>query len=426
MATLSAEDSHPRLPPPLPSPASPASPHQHIPREPPLSPSSPSGSTAKDAAHDALVLEVHHRGQVLTYSFADDNATISDLSQRVQEELLIPPENQKYMITPKIGLIKHPFPHPDMSLAGLAGTTPEGGDSSVRKRKTKIVLFGATTRAIASLHAAAEERNARNTNGRLSIPPAKPSIRHRVTRRTLEQSTYTFNTLRPLPHLPNPERSVAYLARLRDDPGIKAAMRSHRWTVPLLSEMDPAEHTSLEARTLGVNHNHGEEIGLRLRTDAYDGYRDYKTIRKTLCHELAHNVHGDHDQDFWRLCREVEREVDRNDYLARGRTVGDEEYYNPPDQGGGASDGDDARGDGGAGGGGWYGGEYVVGQGSSAASGAASSQLRPKSTIAAATKIENPDLLSRRNAMARAAEQRRLQQEQPPPQQQQQQQPEKE
>ncbi len=63
--------------------------------------------------------------------------------------------------------------------------------------------------------------------------------------------------------------------------------------------MDPAEHTTSESRTLGLNRNKGEVIELRLRTDAYDGYRDYRTIRKTLCHELAHGVFSEHDRDVW-------------------------------------------------------------------------------------------------------------------------------
>ena len=44
---------------------------------------------------------------------------------------------------------------------------------------------------------------------------------------------------------------------------------------------------------------------LVVRTDAHDGYRDYRTVRKTLCHELAHNVHGPHDRAFWELCRNL-------------------------------------------------------------------------------------------------------------------------
>lgn len=50
--------------------------------------------------------------------------------------------------------------------------------------------------------------------------------------------------------------------------------------------MDPLSNTQSShegtTRLLGLNRNRGEVIELRLRTDAYDGYRDYKTIRNTL------------------------------------------------------------------------------------------------------------------------------------------------
>jgi hypothetical protein len=36
---------------------------------------------------------------------------------------------------------------------------------------------------------------------------------------------------------------------------------------------------------------------LRLRTDAYDGFRLYSEVRRVLCHELTHNVWGDHDDN---------------------------------------------------------------------------------------------------------------------------------
>lgn len=87
----------------------------------------------------------------------------------------------------------------------------------------------------------------------------------------------------------------------------------------------------MSGRTLGLNRNKGEVIELRLRTDAYDGYRDYRTIRKTLCHELAHCVHGDHDAEFWALTRLIEREVEDGDYWGKGKKLTEEEFYNPAD-----------------------------------------------------------------------------------------------
>ncbi|KAK1754621.1 WLM-domain-containing protein [Echria macrotheca] len=180
-------------------------------------------------------------------------------------------------------------------------------------------------------------------------------ISRRGNSRQLAHDAYTFQTIRPLSYLPNPERSTQYLERLKADPGIKAAMRKHKFSVGLLTEMDPSQFTEHHGdggttRILGRNRNFGEVIELRLRTDAYDGYRDYKTIRKTLCHELAHNVHGDHDRDFWDLCHQIEREVHAADWKKSGRTVGEEEYRFVVDD-----THEDA--------GGWVGGEYTLGGG---------------------------------------------------------------
>lgn len=41
---------------------------------------------------------------------------------------------------------------------------------------------------------------------------------------------------------------------------------------------------------LGYNVNKGQEISLRLRTDDWAGFRYYLSIRRTLVHELTHNV----------------------------------------------------------------------------------------------------------------------------------------
>ncbi|KAI7106389.1 hypothetical protein KC352_g36940, partial [Hortaea werneckii] len=168
-----------------------------------------------------------------------------------------------------------------------------------------------------------------------------------------------------------------------DDAGIKASMRKHGFSVGLLTEMNPAEHTTHESKTLGLNRNRGEVIELRLRTDAYDGYRDYKVIRKTLCHELAHNVWGEHDRNFWNLCNEIEKEVDKNDWRRGGHSVGGQEFYNPNDEGVDDDEADD---------GGWSGGEYVLGV--------------AKEGGADAPTATPSQPLSRRELMAKAAEER--------------------
>lgn len=140
-------------------------------------------------------------------------------------------------------------------------------------------------------------------------------------------------------------------------------MKKHQFTVGLLTEMDPGQYTASDhqgtTRILGLNRNRGQIIELRLRTDAYDGYRDYKTIRKTLCHELAHNVHGDHDRAFWDLTHQIEREVQAADYIGKGgRSVGGEEYAPAREEDDYGEDEDEIMDHGG-----WIGGTFVLGGG---------------------------------------------------------------
>ena len=305
-----------------------------------------------------VTLNLTHHGKPHTFSFPPA-ATISDLSHAVAEELSIPTQNQKFMI-PKLGLLKPPFKDSSLSLSTIANK--------------KITLMGSTA-AEASSIAQASDAVSRFVNRVRPVQKVKAYKTH-DWKKEQEEAQYTFTILRPLPYLPNPDRSLQFLQRLKDDAGIKAAMRKHKFTVPLLTEMNPVEHTQSNhegtTRTLGLNRNQGEVIELRLRTDAYDGYRDYKTIRKTLCHELAHNVWGPHDRNFWDLCKMIEKEVEGADWRSGGHSLGEDEYYGEVDDHGG-----------------WTGGEFVLGTDGSAESVGSERQG-----------------LSRREILAKAAEER--------------------
>ncbi|KAL8844067.1 MAG: hypothetical protein Q9176_001473 [Flavoplaca citrina] len=289
---------------------------------------------------DNISLSFSHHGSSHTFDFPP-TATISDLADRIYTTLSIPQSHQKLLITPKPGILKYPFPNPILPLTTLLSK--------------KIILLAPLPSELSSLSTASDlqSKSAQRTS---ALKPATPT-RHRDWKKTQDEATYTFSTLLPLSYLPNPQKSHRFLARLRDDAGIKASMRKHKFSVGVLTEMDPAAHTTHSSRTLGLNRNQGEVIELRLRTDAYDGYRDYKTIRKTLCHELAHNVYGEHDRDFWDLTTRIEREVEENDWRAGGHALTDQEFYNPED---GGVDGEHMDG------GGWTGGEFVLGGSNSA------------------------------------------------------------
>ena len=321
-------------------------------------------TSAPATSGDDIEITLTHHGKPIAFSFAQ-HGTISDLSERIASELSIPPSNQKFLVGGKIGLQKPPFKDALLPLTELSAK--------------KITLMGSTTAQVSSLNTTISAASAPRRQG--PIKAATPA-RNRDHKKMQEEAQYTFHTLRPLPYLPNPERSLRFLERLRDDAGIKAAMRTHKFSVPLLTEMDPAMHTTQESRTLGLNRNKGEVIELRLRTDAYDGYRNYKMIRDTLCHELAHNVWGPHDRNFWDLCKQIEREVARDDWKSGGRSVGDQEFYDPGESG------EEHVHDHG----GWTGGEFTLG--SAPVVGSASG-----GTVATGS-------MDRREILARAAEER--------------------
>lgn len=311
-------------------------------------------------------IQVHFHAKQFTIR-APADITIAQFSSSLAELLSIEPGRQKIMVTPKPGILKPPFADKPLS--------------TIYTPKTKITLLGSTEKEISDLDASITRVRVRSQN-RLAAGRAAPkAAKYRDWKRMQEESTYTFQSIRPLSYLPKPDRSQRFLERLADDPGIKSAMRAHKFSVGLLTEMNPAEHTTQESRTLGLNRNRGEVIELRLRTDRYDGYRDYKVIRKTLCHELAHNVFGEHDRDFWDLTGQIEKEVDKGDWKHGGHRVTDNEFYNPGDNG--YIDGEehyDA--------GGWTGGEFVLGtdQGSIGNEGLSRRQILAKAAMGRAEK----------------------------------------
>ncbi|OEU21757.1 hypothetical protein FRACYDRAFT_163708, partial [Fragilariopsis cylindrus CCMP1102] len=69
-----------------------------------------------------------------------------------------------------------------------------------------------------------------------------------------------------------------------------------------------------EVCVMGLKQNKGQKILLRLRTDDLKGFRKILSIRKVLFHELAHNIHSDHDNEFYKLMRQIESECNDLDW----------------------------------------------------------------------------------------------------------------
>eukprot|EP00887_Chlorella_sp_A99_P007061 scaffold2.g7061.t1 len=147
----------------------------------------------------------------------------------------------------------------------------------------RVKMLASTPAAITSLHAA-EERH-----------PAAwrlPSFDHELQRELQRRGALTSGSS-----------------------GIAGVMAKHKWSVGLLSEMPPEGKVGLSpVCILGVNVNAGQEISLRLWTDNLRGFRCYDRIRETLIHELAHMVHGEHDNAFKELNSQLRRECAQLDW----------------------------------------------------------------------------------------------------------------
>ncbi|KIK70539.1 hypothetical protein GYMLUDRAFT_279618 [Collybiopsis luxurians FD-317 M1] len=98
---------------------------------------------------------------------------------------------------------------------------------------------------------------------------------------------------------------------------VKPIMRKHSWILPTLAEFFP-DNPNL----LGLNVNMGQKILLRLRPDhSPDSFLPEEDVVQTMLHELTHNVHGPHDEKFYKFLSELQQEYDalqRSGYSGEG------------------------------------------------------------------------------------------------------------
>lgn len=301
-------------------------------------------------------LTLSFKGKSTPLTDLPEDLSLADLQAELDLTTGVPPKNQKVFLGKK-GLVKIS----DKNSADLVfKLIPDG---------SKVMLIGSTISALGKLEemetSAAQEAAKlkarqrrdrelyRRKTGRNTPPPAP--------------SEYCFEKIVPLDWLPEKERALDLLTRLSKDRGVIAVLQKYKWRIGVLTELDPASNTNSShegtERLLGLNRNKGQVIELRLRTDNYQGWRNYYNVRNVLCHELAHNVYSEHDDQFWRLCKLLEKEVIELDPFGKqGNTVGGTAAASSasgPYQEWLEMDSDEDVGDSG----GWHGGTYVLGRG---------------------------------------------------------------
>ncbi|TFK26690.1 WLM-domain-containing protein [Coprinopsis marcescibilis] len=110
---------------------------------------------------------------------------------------------------------------------------------------------------------------------------------------------------------------------------VKPIMRKHGWVLPELSEFFP-DNPNL----LGLNVNAGQKILIRLRPhNSPTWFLDMGDIIGTMLHELTHNVHGPHDEKFYKFLGELQKEYDE---LQQSGYAG-EGFYSPGHRLGGST-----------------------------------------------------------------------------------------
>lgn len=280
----------------------------------------------------SIQLSISFKGETSTVEVPHDT-TFGDLQDMIEERSSVPAANQK-LFAPKVGMVRVD------KLPGGADTLV--GDVFPEAARKKINLMGTPVAELKERQEAEEEMEKAAAKHRQRVrrsrkmgywSVSKESKRALATpvATSSSSSEYTFHKLAPLRFLPYPEKSLQFMERLRDDRGIQAIMNKYKWSVPVMTELDPSSNTSQTGRLLGLNRNKGEVIELRLRTDDYDGWCNYNEVRKVLCHELTHNVHGEHDSKFWELCRKLEKEVVQLDpFGGKGKALTNQEFYDGP------------------------------------------------------------------------------------------------
>ncbi|KAI8870426.1 hypothetical protein GQ42DRAFT_114514, partial [Ramicandelaber brevisporus] len=91
-----------------------------------------------------------------------------------------------------------------------------------------------------------------------------------------------------------------------------SCMATRAWRVGKVSEMYPSD-----ARLLGLNINHGQEIKIRLRS-AKNATRflTFESLVGTFLHELVHIVRAPHDKVFFQMLDVLTEETEQ--YIMSG------------------------------------------------------------------------------------------------------------
>eukprot|EP00607_Mallomonas_marina_P002429 CAMPEP_0182428444 /NCGR_PEP_ID=MMETSP1167-20130531/23036_1 /TAXON_ID=2988 /ORGANISM="Mallomonas Sp, Strain CCMP3275" /LENGTH=497 /DNA_ID=CAMNT_0024611375 /DNA_START=322 /DNA_END=1812 /DNA_ORIENTATION=+ len=186
--------------------------------------------------------------------------------------------------------------------------------------KSTVILLGSSEDSIESIRPPEDLPRVKNDLVKSDNGDGHTAHKRYTAREPLSQ--YRFMSIQTLP-LPNQNIAHNMLSSIANDPGFKAVLNKNKWNVGALCELYPEGYVGVsDVCLMGLNEGKGQRILLRLRTDDLQGFRKPLSIRKILCHELAHNVYPNHDNNFYQLLRQIEKDVIELDWrTSRGHAV---------------------------------------------------------------------------------------------------------
>lgn len=238
-------------------------------------------------------------------------STLNQLALLLEEMLSLAPYTQKLFIT------GHTKP------LHLANNQTKLADAGIEEGM-KLLLVGSTDEAVSPFQHNTKIED--TTVIGFEQEEERANKRAKVEATTYPTSSPYFGNFEVLPQFSTPPSSQAMnlLLKVAHDPGIVAIMKKHNWKVGTLKEMPPEGLVGIDSVCiLGYNQNQGQAIALRLRTDDMKGFRHYNVIKSTMLHELTHIIWNDHDDNFHKLLRQLNKESEELDWTkTKGHVLG--------------------------------------------------------------------------------------------------------
>lgn len=196
---------------------------------------------------------------------------------------------------------------------------------STERSSPKIIMIGSSSKMELPQNTFRVKDDLNGANAPNPATESDDAWMKRLRKKRELSNPYRFHSIETLHGFEDEDHARSILQSLSNDPGVLAVMKKHRWSVGSLCEMYPEGYVGVsDVCVMGLNENKGSKIYLRLRTDDLKGFRKILSIKKVLYHELAHNEHSEHDDNFYMLMRQIEREVVELDWRqsTRGRVLG--------------------------------------------------------------------------------------------------------